>query len=175
MLKKQIIIEQTLSLVNTYGLEELSMRKIALHCEIPLSSLYTHYKSKNELLNAVFCFSIEKTCIIDIDASEDISLYLLKIFQLIYQQKEYYCFISKYYKSSFVDEETKRKFESSFKERQKKLDDTFKNKIDPNINFDSFYFMIHAILKEIVYQGNIKEENLISIVYILISGIKKGN
>lgn len=51
LLNRQIIRDTALSLVDEYGLDNVSMRKLATALSVQAPSLYGHYANKDELLN----------------------------------------------------------------------------------------------------------------------------
>jgi AcrR family transcriptional regulator len=53
LLSRQLITETALRVVDEQGLAELSMRKLARELRVQAPSLYSHYASKNELLDDV--------------------------------------------------------------------------------------------------------------------------
>lgn len=52
-LKREIVVQAALNLLNEVGLEGLTMRRLAEHLGVQVAALYWHFKNKQELLNAM--------------------------------------------------------------------------------------------------------------------------
>lgn len=50
---KNELIEKGIDLVNKYGVEQLSLRKVAQVCNVSHSAPYSHFKNKDELISAM--------------------------------------------------------------------------------------------------------------------------
>lgn len=78
---KSELIEKGIEIVNEYGLEQLSLRKIAIACNVSHAAPYSHFVNKEELLSAMqlhiteqFIGILEET----ISKHEDESDFMLK-------------------------------------------------------------------------------------------------
>ena len=60
MERKEEIILATLELASENGLKSISMAQIAEKIGIKAPSLYNHFKSKDEIVKAMYCFLREK-------------------------------------------------------------------------------------------------------------------
>lgn len=79
LLNQEIIIHQAIELLNTVGLEKLSMRNLASRLNIKASSLYWYFKNKDELLLYIsdeICKRIDHEPLID-SPSEELKLLLI--------------------------------------------------------------------------------------------------
>lgn len=50
---KHELIEKGIEIVNEYGLEQLSLRKVAIACNVSHAAPYSHFANKEELLSAM--------------------------------------------------------------------------------------------------------------------------
>lgn len=177
MPKKEGIIHQSLELIDEVGLENISMRKIAVQCDMPLSSLYSHYKSKAELLNTIFEYSLDKSFIaIDIkEIKEKITpkTYLTNRITTVNENKLYYRFIRQYYKSEFLSNETKADNKKCFMKQQLEINEILKPYLREDIDMKMLGFMMHGIISEVVRRDDVTSETINSLVDIMLNGIMK--
>lgn len=59
---KNDLIEKGIELVNDYGVSSFSLRKVAAACSVSHAAPYSHFKSKEELLNAMQEYITDKFC-----------------------------------------------------------------------------------------------------------------
>ncbi|WP_244242038.1 TetR/AcrR family transcriptional regulator [Leptospira kanakyensis] len=59
-LSKEVVLEAAIGLADEFGIEELSMRNLALSLSVEAMSLYNHVKNKDELLDNMVDFVISK-------------------------------------------------------------------------------------------------------------------
>lgn len=56
---KEVIFDAALRLFSANGFEEVNMREIAAECKIKAASIYNHFTSKQEILNAIYSYYTE--------------------------------------------------------------------------------------------------------------------
>ncbi|TGL87184.1 TetR/AcrR family transcriptional regulator [Leptospira congkakensis] len=59
-LSKELVLEAAISFADQYGIDELSMRNLALKLGVEAMSLYNHVKNKDDLLDSMVDFVISK-------------------------------------------------------------------------------------------------------------------
>lgn len=57
---KNMLIESGIELINQDGINQFSLRKVAVKCKVSHAAPYNHFKDKEELLNAMKDYVIEK-------------------------------------------------------------------------------------------------------------------
>lgn len=177
MPRQQCIIYKTLELIDEVGLENISMRKIADKCEIPLSSLYSHYKSKAELLNAIFEYSLAKSFhtfnIIDLEDELTPETYLTSVITSANENKLYFRFITQYKKSGFVSEGTQKENKKCFMKQQIEITEMLNPYLRDSVDMKMFGFIVHGVLTEVVRRDEVPSEMITSLVDIMLNGITK--
>lgn len=172
-MKQTFILNKTLELVNENGLEKVSMRKIAEKCEIPLSSLYTHYASKDELLNAIFEYSVHEAMSFTKLEYSDVEDFLIQSIMLNIEKKQFFQFIFKYQNSSFVTEEAKNELKNLMRSSMEETQKEFEGLAREGIDYKAVGFIIRSITRELANQDEIDEEFIKNIVDIIINGSVK--
>lgn len=177
MAKQSSIIYSTLELIDQVGLENISMRKIADKCEMPLSSLYSHYKSKAELLNALFEYSLAKSFhtfnITDLESELTPETYLTSVITMANENKLYFRFITQYKNSGFVSEETKKENKKCFMKQQIEITEMLSPYLRDSVDMKTFGFIVHGVLTEVVRRDELPSEMITSLVDIMLNGITK--
>lgn len=117
-MKKNEILDIALKILNDEGVENLSMRKIAAEVGCAPSTLYHHFKDKNELLNDVVLYADEMLSNY-FKFNQNLEDFIKLSFTYDKERMMYHMFIGMHHNANFLTKETKAKLESRFIERKK--------------------------------------------------------
>ncbi len=170
-MKKNEILKVALKISNEDGIENLSMRKLASEVGCTPSTLYHHFKDKNELLNELILYVDD--CMDKNFTNHDISLEELVRNMMEYnsERNSYHKFLGMHHNASFLSDVTK----SHLKERRdarKKVWQGFveAGELRSDLNKKSVYYVLMGMARTIAGEPNIDDEIRDDVAQIIYRG-----
>lgn len=160
----------SLKLINSNGLENFSMRKLASELDCQPASIYHHYANKNEILNSLYV-TLHETFFSDLFSIADLHTSLVLTCKKVQTEREAFLFLKQYRKASFLTDESKEKIgKCQFKyhsEFETALASKKKNKID--------YLIAMGPISEIVAQNlELSDDEIELLVTKIMLALKGG-
>ncbi len=133
---KDIIIETTFNLIIENGLDWFSIGKLADELECTKSSIYNYFKSKNDLLNAVF-EKYNEMLHADLDEYDDpIEAFTNYVYTCV-EHARAFTFFHIYGNSHFMNEETKVQVNKNRQMLEKLVNDLYSTVNNSDDDFNS--------------------------------------
>ena len=158
MTRKELIISTARKLIVQNGLYDASIAKIAKEANIPVGSVYTYFKSKEDLINEIFSEtkqemgsyifqSIEKT----LSEKEELQRYWERAIDFGLKNQEKFFFVEQFSNSPLLAKQNKEMLEKIFERLFliffKGINDGVLKNIDVLILHQIVYFNIIGIIK----------------------------
>lgn len=175
--KKELIYESARQIIVKNGFHDASITKIAKLAQIPVGSVYTYFKSKEQLINEIYIsFKVAMGQYIfdqvpaGMDEKEELKLYWTRAVEFGLEHQEKFFFAEQYVHSGMILPATKEEIEIQFalvfdllqkgirKGKLKKLDlFVMHNLIYTNIVGTIKYFAAHSIAIDKVVKDQLFE------------------
>ncbi len=171
-MKKNEILTIALRISNDEGIENLSMRKLAAEVGCTPSTLYHHFKDKNELLNDLILYV--DNCLEKIFSNYDISLEELIKNMMKYdtEKNSYHKFMGIHHDASFLSEETKISLREKREERKKVWQGFVEaGELRDDLSKKSVYYVLMGMARIIAAEPNIDEEVRDDVAKIIYRGL----
>lgn len=106
-MNKQKILDVSFDLISDNGLENFTMRKLSQTLGVQAPTIYYYYKSKDDILNAVFLDTI--SLFFDDEDYDDLEEFFYNYGKSVQENRRRYLFMLKSLKASFLNDENKEK------------------------------------------------------------------
>lgn len=172
-MRKEIILQTAFDLVNETGVENLSMRKLAKEVGCAPSTMYHHFADKNDLLNEVYLFALQKANMnYEGITYED---FLRTVLKQARENHQYHEFTHKYHAASFITPETQKVIDAHI-ENNKNMWRRFKQ--DGEIKCYSpkvFHMVFHGVISSVASQESVSDEVIEELVDLILYGVSTNN
>lgn len=114
--KRKAIYHAAMDIINTIGLENASMSKIAKTAGVSKSTIYIYFKNKQDMLNKLYLTAKEESALVlfagfssSMDIKIGLALYMRNLFKYILENPIKYSFQKQFDNSPNIDPETRNK------------------------------------------------------------------
>ncbi|ULO07710.1 TetR/AcrR family transcriptional regulator [Paenibacillus sp. 19GGS1-52] len=165
---KEGLVLSTIEVINDIGINNLSIRKVAMQQGVSEGAIFRHYKSKNELLLAVLDYysKYDSDVFVTVQlnkltAAESIH-YCFNTYATYYENYSAITAITQIYEVLRYEPELRTKIDSLIAKRMNfmkgLIDDAItNNEIDPHVNSEQLATMMWGDFREICMQWRISE------------------
>lgn len=165
---KEGLVLSTIEVINDIGINNLSIRKVAMQQGVSEGAIFRHYKSKNELLLAVLDYysKYDSDVFVTVQlnkltATESIH-YCFNTYATYYENYSAITAITQIYEVLRYEPELRTKIDSLIENRMNfmkgLIDDAItNNEIDPHVNSEQLATMMWGDFREICMQWRISE------------------
>ncbi len=115
MSRKEKTLKKALELIVKQGIQETPMSQIAKESGVAMGTIYHHFKSKNEIVNAIYIYLKQKMGEALLEMSEQSDnykkmffLYWSNLFEFYRQNEEAFKFLQTFTQSPLISSETKQ-------------------------------------------------------------------
>ncbi len=169
---KELILQKAFQLTKNDGIENLSMRKLAVEAGCTPSTIYHYFHDKNEVLNELVLY-VEREHrskkYYDNMAFADL---IAAFFEMDEESENYHRFISKYCRASFLSDETKKELVKNHEELRNLWEGFRKNgELRTDLNRKTIFSILIGTVRQVAATEDIDEETRQQIIDVLIKGL----
>ncbi|WP_423364495.1 TetR/AcrR family transcriptional regulator [Mycoplasma sp. P36-A1] len=172
MSRDKILLE-SLNVIKENGLENFSMRKLAEVLKIKPASIYHYFKSKEEILNAIYIHGVDLLIESENMDAKDFEEYFLIHIKNLLENKIWFRFVFRYREAAFLTDETK----VMAKKYQKVQQETFNKMLEEKSYFkktEENRFIIEGTILQLMYANRkISDKQLKIVIRKLLAAIKE--
>ncbi len=169
---KELILKKAFELTKDQGIENLSMRKLAVEVGCTPSTIYHHFSDKNEVLNELVLYVEHEHRSKKYEENTPFADLIESFFIMDQESEDYHRFISKYCNASFLTDETKAVLQENhqlFKNLWKGYREN--GELRDDLNRKAIFTILVGTIRQVAADEEIDDEIRKQITDIIVKGL----